>query len=752
MVNSTTQITAIVGNGATGAVTVRTTNFFSATTNAQFTFIGPPSLTSIVPSAAAVNQDIVLTGTNFFSATNASQGASLLVSVGGVTASSIVVNSPTQVTVRFASPVSGPVTLRAQGGTSVSTTMLNVYPAPTLASASPNPTGQNSFLALTGTNFVQGLTTVRLGNMVLNVTVNSPTQATVLLPANVPSGMLSITTPGGTGTLAQALTVVPPPTLTGFFPQSGSTGTRLTIAGTNLTSDGILSIGGIPTPFTLTPTGSNTFTLTALLPALPPNITSSQATISFTTIGGTTSLTQQLTLTAPEQPSITALEPNPLVEGSSLLIRLAGTNATTQLSGITIGGSVIPSTSAILQTNGTVRVLIPSGVVSMTASSTNARVSLTLTQNGRTTTTTADIALTVQAPNIPVLTGFSPQMGGAASLLTIRGQNLGTEPRGRIEAVLVGGVPVRGFRVIAPTTILVTLGTVQTGAITVLTSSGLITTSGTFTFDPRFVPYVPVSAEDSVALAALYNATNGAQWTFSRNWLTEIAATWQGVRVENGRVVELRLPANALRGVLPVQQLRALSGLRVLDLSNNRVVGDISALLQNLPLLEELRLNNTDLTGTLAGVCAAGANLRELDVSNAQCTGTLEALCCLQRIERLNMSNNQLSGQTPTCFGEKQTLTIFNASNNQLSGALPAALGNAVSLQILNLQGNRLTGSIPAAWGNIGALARTQKNSSEQTALTGLQTLNLAQNQLSGTLPAELGTLTELLPIYWTVK
>ncbi len=729
-VDSASQIRAIVGSGASGAVTVRTMSFSSATTATQFTFIGAPTITNIQPPIVGINQDIVITGTNFFTTTNASQGASLLVSMGNVTASSVVINSPTQITVRFQAITSGTLTVRAQGGTVTSSQMLSVVPPPTITGFSPSAVPQNSVLTVTGANFIQNQTQVRLNGFVLPATVNSPTRVSVQIPANAQSGTLTFTTPGGTTTSNQQLTVLQAPTITAAQPTSGIAGTPFTITGQNLALSGILLVGGVQTAFTLNSTGT---VITALFPGLPNDVFSSQASISFTTLGGTATFGQSLTILPPAQPTITSIEPNPILEGAPALIRLAGTTATTSIGELSIGGIVV--TNVVVQADGSIRFTVPSGVVSRSATQSQAAITLTTTQNGRTSSTTAALALTVQAANLPALTGFSPQAGSSTTTLTITGQNFGIAPRGSIQAVLVGGVPVQSFSIVSPNEIRVMLGTVQSGAITVQTSSGELSTSGTFTFDPRFIPSIPVSAQDSIALVALYRATGGASWTNRTNWLIEPVSTWFGVVLANGRVAELRLPANALRGVVPVVELQALSGLRVLELSGNALSGDVSALLPTLTFLESLNLSNTELSGTLAGICPL-ANLRTINLANCRFEGTLEPLCCLNRVELLNVSNNLFSGTIPVCFGEKPTLTVFDASNNQLSGELPRALGASETLQVLNLRGNRLTGSIPAAWGAPAGKVRASAH-----ALTGLQRLDLAQNQLSGALPPELGAL-----------
>ena len=53
-------------------------------------------------------------------------------------------------------------------------------------------------------------------------------------------------------------------------------------------------------------------------------------------------------------------------------------------------------------------------------------------------------------------------------------------------------------------------------------------------------------------MVALYNATDGANWNRNDNWLSdEPLGEWYGVTTEAGRVTELILSQNQLRGEVP---------------------------------------------------------------------------------------------------------------------------------------------------------------------------------------------------------
>ncbi len=104
---------------------------------------------------------------------------------------------------------------------------------------------------------------------------------------------------------------------------------------------------------------------------------------------------------------------------------------------------------------------------------------------------------------------------------------------------------------------------------------------------------------DRVALVALYNATDGPNWSNETNWLSaEPIGEWHGVITDNdGRVAELSLGNNRLAGEIPVE-LGSLSNLQRLYLNDNSgLSGPLPGSFTGLTSLTYL-----DLSGT--GVCA----------------------------------------------------------------------------------------------------------------------------------------------------
>ena len=78
---------------------------------------------------------------------------------------------------------------------------------------------------------------------------------------------------------------------------------------------------------------------------------------------------------------------------------------------------------------------------------------------------------------------------------------------------------------------------------------------------------VASAAEERNALVAFYEATNGANWRRSDNWLSDQpVGTWYGVGAgDSGHVIHLILESNGLSGTLP--DLSAFTYLQALVIS-----------------------------------------------------------------------------------------------------------------------------------------------------------------------------------------
>lgn len=127
--------------------------------------------------------------------------------------------------------------------------------------------------------------------------------------------------------------------------------------------------------------------------------------------------------------------------------------------------------------------------------------------------------------------------------------------------------------------------------------------------------------QDSLALVAVYESTNGENWEMPWN-LNMPIHSWTGVSIsQNGCVNKLELDFDELSGSIPTEigdlteievlvirenlvgeipaSIGQLSELKILDLSNNNLSGNIPETFKNLKKLEKVYLYNNNLSGEI---------------------------------------------------------------------------------------------------------------------------------------------------------
>jgi Leucine-rich repeat (LRR) protein len=288
-----------------------------------------------------------------------------------------------------------------------------------------------------------------------------------------------------------------------------------------------------------------------------------------------------------------------------------------------------------------------------------------------------------------------------------------------------------------------------------------------------------VVSQDSLALVALYDSTNGDSWNTNTNWKTGPVATWHGVIVSGDRVTQIILPGNGLIGQLPAaigdldelgvlilnnnaigdtlpSQLGNANSLSLLSLFGNNFSGKIPSSLGDLSNLTKLYLYDNAFTDTIPGQLGNLSLLQELDLSGNQLQGMIPAsLGNFSSLRILRLQENNLFGNIPDEFGRLSAIDIMDVSHNQLTGNIPDSLANIGSISTLNLSSNQLEGSIPETIGNMSGIGEFILSNNQLTGTipialsnTHIQSLVLANNQLTGPIPGELGNIPNLTQLY----
>nr|KAJ0216384.1 hypothetical protein LSAT_V11C300107960 [Lactuca sativa] len=170
----------------------------------------------------------------------------------------------------------------------------------------------------------------------------------------------------------------------------------------------------------------------------------------------------------------------------------------------------------------------------------------------------------------------------------------------------------------------------------------------------------------------------------------------------------LRLRRNNFTGRIP-ESLCISSNLRILDVSHNNLTGTIPRCLGELSAMVEINplpwySGSIDYDENVIQAMK-GADLEyttnwelvyNMDLSSNKLVGEipleLTALCTLMG---LNLSNNHLRGSIPGNIGNMKNLESLDFSNNELIGMIPSSMAGLNFLSHLNLSHNNFSGRVP---------------------------------------------------------
>ena len=252
------------------------------------------------------------------------------------------------------------------------------------------------------------------------------------------------------------------------------------------------------------------------------------------------------------------------------------------------------------------------------------------------------------------------------------------------------------------------------------------------------------------------NAGDGSRWLSEGSecgWYGVDCGGYDDGQNGNEAVVSIDLGKNGLSGPV-VPELSRLSSLTSLTLSRNELTGTVPSILGDLWNLRQLNLSRNQLSGTLPPQLELLVNLSLLALGSNELVGTLPGSIFGPELRYLDLDSNIFHGTIPNeiSTGSPNLLKV-DLRNNNLSGQIPSDLGKIASLEWIKMGNNRLTGTLPpGAFGislnsfdiEINYIRGTIPGGEIFSGSPNLEELNLGKNNFTGTIPEQLGDLVDL--------
>lgn len=288
-INSSSTITAVLGTGASGAVSVTTGTGTGSI--GGFVFLGPAAIQSFSPVTGSNGTVDTIMGSSFTGAT--------AVSYGGVPAQSFTVLTDSMITAVVGNGASGVVSVTNPYGTGTLAGFTHLAPA--ITSFAPSTAGPGASISITGSHFSGAMSVTLGGTSVASFIVNSPTSITAIVGGGS-GGDVAVTSTYGTGKQSGFTFISPPPpVITSFSPQSGVAGSSIVITGANFSA----SLAGNVVYFGATPGKVTAATANQLTVTVPTGATYAPFTVLNTNNHLTAYSRQPFRLTFPGGGTIT---------------------------------------------------------------------------------------------------------------------------------------------------------------------------------------------------------------------------------------------------------------------------------------------------------------------------------------------------------------------------------------------------------------------------------------------------------------
>ncbi|KAG7636241.1 Leucine-rich repeat typical subtype [Arabidopsis thaliana x Arabidopsis arenosa] len=215
--------------------------------------------------------------------------------------------------------------------------------------------------------------------------------------------------------------------------------------------------------------------------------------------------------------------------------------------------------------------------------------------------------------------------------------------------------------------------------------------------------------------------------------------------------------------------LRTQQTTEILDISNNKINGQVPCWLWTLPNLDYVNLSNNTFTGfqRLMVPSSWQPSMNYFSGANNNFTGNIPAfICALRSLAMLDLSDNKFNGSIPRCMGNfsstlqalhlrknhfsggfpeniSESLKSLDVGHNHLVGKLPRSLVRISSLEVLNVESNKINDTFPFWLSSLQELQVLVLRSNafhgpmQQTRFSKLRIIDVSHNHFNGTLPSD---------------
>ena len=286
---------------------------------------------------------------------------------------------------------------------------------------------------------------------------------------------------------------------------------------------------------------------------------------------------------------------------------------------------------------------------------------------------------------------------------------------------------------------------------------------------PQLVSSQACREEDKAVLLKIKSSFGYSESLDTWNNSTDCCFFWDGVYCEifTWKVIYLWITNSNASGPIPssIGDLPDLQRLNILTHPN--LTGPIPESITKLRSLERLSITETSLSGNIPDFLCNMSNLYSLDLSANNLSGPIPG-CFAGSVHIINLSENRLTGRIPGSLmrGYGGNDTYLSLRHNQLTGRIPRSF-STLNFEKLDLSENQFTGDASMVLGRskfsiqidlsnnkfdfnlspvtyplfLGMLDishnRIRGSISEQIMeLQGLGVLNMSYNRLCGPIPS----------------